>query len=79
MQKLTTTNPLAPNVAAEFGASCHQTVDGVYHIGNGVSQRDFDEVLADWAAAGVTPKPINMARKAAYDNIQSEGHGRDFL
>ena len=78
MQALTTTNPLAPNVASEYGASCHQDVTGVYHIGNGVSQEDFDDVVNDWATRGVQPKPINMARRAAYDNLQSEGHGRDF-
>ena len=78
MQALTTTNPLAPNVAAEYRASCHQGVDGVYHIGNGVTQQDFDDVINDWAARGVEPKPINMARKAAYDRLQSEGRGRDF-
>lgn len=79
MQALTTTNPLAPNVAAEYGASCHQDTNGVYHIGNGVTQQDFDDVINDWAQSGVNPKPINMARKAAYDNLQSEGHGRDFI
>ena len=78
MQALTTNNPLAPNVAAEYGASCNQDMHGVYHIGNGVSQQDFDDVIDDWAARGVQPKPINMARKAAYDHLQSEGHGRDF-
>ena len=78
MIALTTTNPLAPNVAAEYGASCHQDENGVYHIGNGVSQEDFDDVINDWDARGVQPKPINMARKAAYDNLQSEGFGRDF-
>lgn len=79
MKALTTTNPLAPNVAAEYGASCNQDVNGVYHIGNGVTQEDFDEIINDWAASGVQPKPINMAFKAAYDNLQSEGRGRDFI
>lgn len=78
MQTLTTTNPLAPNVAAEYGASCKQDENGVYHIGNGVTQEEFDEVINEWAASGFQPKPINMARKAAYDNLQSEGCGRDF-
>lgn len=78
MAEITSTNPLSPNVAAEFGARCVQDASGVYHIYNGVTQQDFDEVISDWAARGVSPKPINMARKAAYDNLQSEGHGRDF-
>jgi hypothetical protein len=77
MQALKTTNPLAPNVAAEYGASCNQDANGVYHIGNGVTQQDFDDALADLVACGA--KPINMARKAAYDNLQSEGYGRDFI
>jgi uncharacterized iron-regulated membrane protein len=74
---LTTTNPLAPNVAAEYGASCHQDATGVYHIRNGVTQQDFDEALAYLVKANA--KPLNMARKALYDNLQSEGHGRDFV
>ena len=78
MQALTTTNPLAPNVAAEYGASCHQDANGVYHIGNGVTQQDFDDVITDRDASDVHPTPINMARRAAYDALQSEGHGRDF-
>lgn len=77
MQALTTTNPLAPNVAAEYGASCNQDVHGVYHIGNGVTQQDFDDALADLVAGGA--KPINMLQKAVYDRLQSEGNGRDFI
>jgi hypothetical protein len=76
MTALTTTNPLAPNVAAEYGASCVRDDQGVYHIGNGVTQQDFDEALADLVAAGAVPQ-IGQ-RSAAYDNIQSEGFGRDF-
>lgn len=70
---LKTTNPQAPNVAAEYGASCHQDAHGVYHIGNGVSQQDFDDALADLAGT-----PLNMKQRAVYDKLQSEGHGRDF-
>lgn len=76
MSKLTTINPLAPNVAAEYGASCHQDVHGVYHIGNGVTQQDFDDALADLVAGHA--KPLDMAQKAPYDKLQSEGFGRDF-
>ncbi len=75
MTALTTTNPLAPNVAACYGASC-KLVDGVYVIGNGVTQEDFDEALADLVARGA--KPIKCGGKAAYDRLQSEGCGRDF-
>ena len=71
---LHTTNPLAPNVAAEFGASCHQDVAGVYHIGNGVTQQDFDEALEDLVGA----KPLDITKQSNYDDVQSEGHGRDF-
>ena len=77
LQSLQTTHELAPNVAAEYGASCHQDANGVYHIGNGVTQQDFDDALAELVAAGATP--IDMVRKAAYDNLQSEGNGRDFI
>ena len=73
---LTTTNPLAPNVAAEFGAII-KMIDGVYHIYNGVTQRDFDEALADLVASGV--KPLNRTAKNTINNIQSEGYGRDFV
>lgn len=73
---LTTTNPLAPNVAAEFGAII-KMIDGAYHICNGVTQQDFDEVLAELVASGA--KPLNRAAQNTIDNIQSEGHGRDFV
>ena len=73
---LKTTNQLAPNVAAEYGASCHQDADGIYHIGNGVSQQDFDDALIDFA--GATPKTLSLKQRALYDKLQSEGHGRDF-
>lgn len=72
---LTTTNELAPNVAAEFGAII-KMIDGVYHIYNGVTQQDFDEALADLVASGA--RPLNRAAKNVIDNIQSEGFGRDF-
>lgn len=48
-------------------------IDGMYHIYNGVTQEEFDDALAELEAAG--PAKINYA---AYDHIQSEGHGRDF-
>ena len=75
MTALTTTNPLAPNVAAEYGAII-KMIDGVYHIYNGVTQQDFDEALADLVASGA--KPINRVAQNAVDKIQSEGFGRDF-
>ena len=71
-----TTNPLAPNVAAEFGCSCKQDANGVWHIGNGLDQADFDEALADLIACGA--KLMIGKGNAAYDALQSEGNGRDF-
>lgn len=65
-------HPRAPEVAREFGAMC-KLIDGMYHIYNGVTQEEFDDALAELEAAG--PAKINYA---AYDHIQSEGHGRDF-
>lgn len=72
MRALTTTNPLAPNVAACYRAPC-KLVDGVYIIGDGVTQEDFDEALADLVACGA--KPIKCGGNAAYDRLQSEGFG----
>ena len=75
MNALTTKNPLAPNVAAEFGAII-KMIDGVYHVYNGVTQQDFDEALDDLIASGA--KPLNRAAQNAVYKIQSEGFGRDF-
>ena len=74
MSVLTSTHELSPNVAAEYDAACKQDDQGVWHIGNGVTQQDFDEALADLIACGA--KPITSARNAAYINIQSEGHAK---
>ena len=73
MNALTTTNPAAPAVAREFGAIC-KLIDGVYHIYNGVTQDDFDSVLAEYAANGTIPPTAKQL--AAYDRLQSEGYGR---
>jgi hypothetical protein len=74
MSALTSTHPLSPNVAAEYGAACAQDEHGVWHIGNGVTQQDFDEALADLIAINATP--MTKGRNEAYERIQSEGYGR---
>lgn len=74
MNPLKTTNPMAPSVAREFGAIC-KLVDGVYHIFNGVTQADFDAILADWATSGTNP--LTASQRKALDHLQSEGYGRD--
>lgn len=70
---LTSKHPLAPNVAYELGASCNQDAEGFFHVGNGVTQKDFDSILKSLLAAGA--RPLNILRQKKYDNVQSEGHG----
>lgn len=71
MAALTSTQPLSPNVACEYGAACKQDDQGVWHIGNGVTQQDFDEALADLIASGA--KPMTAGKNEAYARLQSEG------
>ena len=71
MTILTSNHPLAPNVASEYDASCKQDEQGLWHIGNGVTQRDFDEALADLIARGA--KPMTTGKNEAYARLQSEG------
>ena len=62
MQALTTTNLLAPNVAAEYGASCNQDVNGVYHIGNGVFG-GFVPLIATWIGVWAAAEPAGTFAK----------------
>jgi hypothetical protein len=73
---LTSTDPLAPNAARELGAACKQAPDGTYHISDVVTQTELDQTIADMRAQGV--QPTSLSRRSAYDNLQSEGNGRDF-
>ena len=72
MATITSTHPLSPNVACEYGAACKQDDQGVWHIGNGVTQRYFDEALADLIACNA--KPMTSGVNKAYMQLQSEGH-----
>ena len=71
MAALTSAHPLAPNVACEYDAACKQDAQGVWHIGNGVTQQDFDEALSDLIACGA--KPMATGKDVDYDRLQSEG------
>ena len=71
------TNPLAPTVAREFGVRCAVTSRPGAQIEwtIDVCQSDFDATLAEMVAE--CRAPHDEAKAKAYDNLQSEGFGRD--
>lgn len=67
----TSNHELAPMAARQFDAS-YKTVDGVTHVGNGVTQQELDDMIAELVAEGNKPSKIDYA---ALKNAMSEGHG----
>jgi hypothetical protein len=65
------THELAPMAARQFGAD-YRTTNGVTCVGNGVTQQELDEMIAELVAEGNKPSAIDFKALAL---LQTEGHG----